>query len=227
MTIHLANPYVSSHQRFLLTGVQVGLEPSDNADPSTNASQQNQNNDARPDKPTDKQLVVPPPTKYFQRSTSMSGQVTWDGGLATMTDIAGRTSSLHEWPMFDDQQFSNKRNSNIGVNVNQAGRDNAGMAAKMATSGSIFGGAMPDWPLDEFFGFGEFNGGFGFPEHGSSKVCILLGLHVSIFTYELSVYFVKYDPMFPYLSLLFSFFLKKHILCRIILVILGFCQIWV
>jgi hypothetical protein len=114
----------------------------------------------------------------------MLGQVTWDGGLSTMTGITARPSSLHEWPTFDDQQFINKRNSDIGVDVNQACRDNASMAAKTATSGSIFGGAMPDWPLDEIFGFIEYNGGFGFPEHGSSKVCILLGLHISIFTDE-------------------------------------------
>jgi Phosphotyrosyl phosphate activator (PTPA) protein len=37
-----------------------------------------------------------------------------------------------------------------------------GMAAKMATSGNIFGGAMPDFPLDELFWFSEINGGFGF-----------------------------------------------------------------
>lgn len=168
ISIHSANPYVSSHQRFLLTGVQVGLEASDNAAPSTTASQPNGNSNTTPNKPVERPLAVPPQTKSFERSTSMAGKVTWDGSLATMTGMAARTSSLPEWPVFDEQQFSNKRNG-------------PSMASKTATSGSIYTGTLPDWPLDEFFGFSEFNGAWGFPEHGSSKVCALPDLGISIF----------------------------------------------
>ncbi|XP_078164193.1 B-box zinc finger protein 22-like [Carex rostrata] len=169
ISIHSANPYVSSHQRFLLTGVQVGLEASDNAAPSTTASQPNGNSNTTPNKPVERPLAVPPPTKSFERSTSMAGKVTWDGSLATMTGMAARTSSLPEWPVFDEQQFSNKRSGNVGVNSNQVGKDGTSMASKTATSGSIYTGTLPDWPLDEFFGFSEFNGAWEFPEHGSSK----------------------------------------------------------
>jgi hypothetical protein len=29
---------------------------------------------------------------------------------------------------------------------------------------------LPDWPLDEFFGFSEYSAGLGFAENGTSKV---------------------------------------------------------
>lgn len=142
----------------------------------------------------------------------MLGPVTWDGSVATMTGIAARTSSLHEWPMFNDEQFNNKRSSNIGVNFNQVGRDGTGMAAKTATSGNIFGGTMPDWPLDEFFGFNEFGGGFGFPEHGSSKVCILLDLGIFILTYQWSATFFQVRSCVPIYVIIFYFLMIRAVL---------------
>ncbi|KAJ4750174.1 B-box zinc finger family protein [Rhynchospora pubera] len=170
ISIHSANPYVSSHQRFLLTGVQVGLEPSDNAKvPSTSSNQPNRNSNPAPNKSIERTLEVPPQTKSFPKNASISGQATWDGSLATITGMAAPTNSLLEWPELCEQQFIIKRSSNGGVNPNQGGRDGNGMTAKAVPVGNILGGTTPDWPLDEFFGFNGFNGGFGFPEHGSSK----------------------------------------------------------
>ena len=42
--------------------------------------------------------------------------------------------------------------------------------AKASYSGVNMVGSLPDWSVDDLFGFTDFNQHYGFPENGSSKV---------------------------------------------------------
>ncbi|KAJ3693880.1 hypothetical protein LUZ60_009360 [Juncus effusus] len=162
ITIHSANTFVSSHQRFLLTGVQVALESIENPNLTPNPN------------PSSKPPAVPLPVTSFEKSSSISGQISWESNFNNLTDTLPHT--LPDWPVINAQQFStsdlaNKRSyNNMVCNSVQAGREGGGTANKIAPGGGLFSGNTPDWPLDEFFGFREYNNsGFGFAEHGSSK----------------------------------------------------------
>ncbi|XP_008794150.1 B-box zinc finger protein 22 [Phoenix dactylifera] len=123
VAIHTANPYVSAHQRFLITGVQVGLEPTEPVASFVN------------EKLNASEKTAESPSKSLpKRSHSMS--------------LSSETNEV----------FSS-----------QVGKDEGLAASKMSFSGVPMPGSIPDWPLDEFFGFADFSQNFGFTEHGSSK----------------------------------------------------------
>ncbi|KAJ6844146.1 B-box zinc finger protein 22-like [Iris pallida] len=122
VSIHTANPYVSAHRRFLLTGVRVALEHAEPV-PSVVGKEQPNSTGSRAVEPSPK----PSPNKCSlplsgESNEVYSGQVSKDGNLSPNK------------PPF-------------------------------------CGGAIPDWPLDDLFGFSDFNfnQSYGFTEHGSSK----------------------------------------------------------
>lgn len=126
VAIHTANPHVSAHQRFLVTGVQVGLEPTE---PVASFANEQLNYSGK--------TVEWPSKSVPKRSHSMS--------------LSGETNEVFSSQVVKDEGLA---------------------ASKMSFSGVTMPGSIPDWPLDEFFGFTDFSQNFGFMEHGSSKVSL-------------------------------------------------------
>ncbi|XP_074589051.1 B-box zinc finger protein 22-like [Curcuma longa] len=123
VAVHTANPYVSAHQRFLLTGVRVGLDHTEPAASPLAGSQLHVS--GRSVEPQSKQLPsISNPMSSLDTNGVVSSQMHEDGGL---------------------------------------------VASKTPISGFNMAGSILDWPLDEFFGFSEFNQNFGFTEQYSSK----------------------------------------------------------
>jgi len=163
VAVHTANAFVSAHRRFLLTGVQVGLEPDDQEpeqEPEPEPEPQPANN-------ASSAPLQPPPCPKKRSPTPLysNGDIDWPAGQ----DI-GITGNLPDWSVIDDQfgsgspAFSPAEPALIKAPPKKIAR-----GPVTAASAALFGGSMPDWPLDEFFGFAEFNSGFGFAENGTSK----------------------------------------------------------
>ncbi|KAJ6852860.1 B-box zinc finger protein 22-like [Iris pallida] len=112
VAIHTNNPYVSAHRRFLISGVQVGLE---HAEPVPSAAKEQSN--------------------------------------SVVESLANGSSSL---------PFSGESN-------NEGYSD---QAINNGYAGGSMGGNLPDWPLDDLFGFTDYN-----QNYGSPKVKQLIYLH--------------------------------------------------
>lgn len=123
VSIHTANSFVSAHRRFLVTGVQVGLEPAD-ALPSFTTEQSNS-----------------------------VGRVT-----ESSCKPLPKGSSSMPFSVQANQVFSSQTN-----------RDGYFGEAKSPYSGANLIGSLPDWSVDDLFGFTDFNQNYGFQEHNSSK----------------------------------------------------------
>uniref|UniRef100_A0A0A9CG96 B box-type domain-containing protein n=1 Tax=Arundo donax TaxID=35708 RepID=A0A0A9CG96_ARUDO len=161
VAMHTANAFVSAHRRFLLTGVQVGLQPADAQQP-----------DAQPPNASAAPLQTPPPPPPPAKKGSSPAPLYSDDDIdwAAGPDV-GITGNLPDWSVVDEQ-FSApvpKPPPEPVVNKPPSKRSPRGaVAAAFGGHGGITGG-MQNWPLDEFFGFSEFNAGLGFTENGTSK----------------------------------------------------------
>lgn len=155
VAVHTANAFVSAHRRFLLTGVQVGLVPDDQEPEPPNAS-------AAPP-------LQPPPCPKKNSPTLLysDDDIDWAAG----PDV-GITGNLPDWSVVDEQ-FSSPALRPAEPAVSKTPPKRSPRGPVTAGSAAVFGGlggvagSMPDWPLDEFFGFAEFNAGFGFTENGT------------------------------------------------------------
>ncbi|KAL6838791.1 hypothetical protein ACP4OV_031505 [Aristida adscensionis] len=156
VAVHTANAFVSAHRRFLLTGVQVGLHP-DAQDPEPQTPSASAAAAAAP---------LPPPAAAAaaaaaKKSSSppplySDGDIDWAAG----PDV-GITGSLPDWSVVDEQFSAPAPKMAEPVAIKTTPK-------RSAAYGGAAGG-MPDWPLDDFFGFSEFNAGLGFAENGTSK----------------------------------------------------------
>ncbi|XP_062217061.1 B-box zinc finger protein 22-like isoform X2 [Phragmites australis] len=159
VAVHTANAFVSSHRRFLLTGVQVGLQ-SDAQEPETQPPHASA---AAP-----LQTPPPPPAKKGGSSPAplySDDEIDW----ATGPDV-GITGDLPDWSVVNEQ-FSApvpRPAESVVIKPPPKRSPREPVAAAFAGHGSLAGG-MPDWPLDEFLGFSEFNAGRGFTENGMPK----------------------------------------------------------
>ncbi|XBI25971.1 hypothetical protein VPH35_050787 [Triticum aestivum] len=163
VAVHTANAFVSAHRRFLLTGVQVSLEPDEQEEPVPEP-------EPEPQPPNNASSApLPPPMCHRKRSPTplySDGDIDWAAG----PDV-GITGNLPDWSVIDEQFGSGTPALRPAEpEVIKAPPRKSPRVAVTAASAALFGGSMPDWPLDEFFGFTEFNSGFGFAENGTSKV---------------------------------------------------------
>ncbi|OEL25514.1 B-box zinc finger protein 22 [Dichanthelium oligosanthes] len=164
VAVHTANAFASTHRRFLLTGVQVGLQP-DAQEPEPHPP--NAASAAAPAPlPTP---PPPPPAKKAHGSPAplySDDDIDWTaGGLGV-----GITGNMPDWSLVDEQfGAAVSRPAEPMVTRTPSKRSpRRPLAAAFAVQGGLAGG-MADWPLDEFFGFSEFNAGLGFTENGTSK----------------------------------------------------------
>ncbi|XP_020192017.1 B-box zinc finger protein 22 [Aegilops tauschii subsp. strangulata] len=162
VAVHTANAFVSAHRRFLLTGVQVGLEPDEQEEPVPEPEPEPQ-----PPNNASSAPLQPPmcPRKRSPTPLYSDGDIDWAAG----PDV-GITGNLPDWSVIDEQFGSGTPALRPAEpEVIKAPPKKSPRVAVTAASAALFGGSMPDWPLDEFFGFTEFNSGFGFAENGTSK----------------------------------------------------------
>uniref|UniRef100_A0A0E0JFB4 B box-type domain-containing protein n=1 Tax=Oryza punctata TaxID=4537 RepID=A0A0E0JFB4_ORYPU len=189
VAVHTANAFVSSHRRFLLTGVQVGL---DNPTPTAHddddehhhphplsSSSSPPRNTASSAPPMQQQ---PPPQPPCARKRSPSPLYSDDDVIdwATGGHDVSITANLPDWSLVDEQftttapPVRQAAATAEPVMIKTApkrascGHVTAGTAAVLGNLAGLAGGS-PDWPLDEFFGFADFNSGFAFAENGTSK----------------------------------------------------------
>ncbi|CAL4958831.1 unnamed protein product [Urochloa decumbens] len=158
VAVHTANAFVSAHRRFLLTGVQVGLQPNAAQDPEPpQASAAAALAPAAP-------LPTPPPAKKARGSPVAplysDDDVGWAAGGGAGAGVAG---NLLDWPLVDEQFGGAPVPSQAEPMVVTRTPSKRGLA-------TAFAGGMLDWPLDEFFGFAEFNAGLSFTDNGTSKL---------------------------------------------------------
>ncbi|XP_025819038.1 B-box zinc finger protein 22-like [Panicum hallii] len=156
VAVHTANAFVSGHRRFLLTGVQVGLQP-DAQEPAPDPP--NAASAAAAPAP----LPTPPSAKKARSSPAplySDDDIDWAIGGPDV-GIAG---NLPDWSVVDEQ-FSAPVPRPAEPLVT---RTPSKRSPRRPVQGCLAGG-MPDWTLDEFFGFSDFNPGLGFTENGTSK----------------------------------------------------------
>ncbi|XP_062195791.1 B-box zinc finger protein 22-like [Phragmites australis] len=163
VAVHTANAFVSAHRRFLLTGVQVSLQP------GTQEPEPHPPNATAAAAP----LQTPPPLPPAKKGASSPAPLYSDDDIdidwAAGPDV-GVTGNLPDWSVVNEQ-FSAPvpRPSEPVVTKPPSKRSPRGaVAAAFGDQGGVTG-AMQDWQLDEFFGFSEFNAGLGFTENGTSK----------------------------------------------------------
>jgi hypothetical protein len=172
VAVHTANAFVSAHRRFLLTGVQVGLQPeaqdTEPPRPPNAAASASPPAAAAP-------LPTPPPPPAKKARTSPAPLYSDDDDIDWATaggHGVGITGNLPDWPLVDEQ-FSApvpRTAAEAMVTRNPSKRSpRRPLAAAFTIQGGLAGG-MPDWPLEDFLGFSEFNAGLGFTENGTSKV---------------------------------------------------------
>lgn len=99
VAIHTANAYVSSHQRFLLTGVKVGLEPTEPVIfSSKDKSNSTQKNTDMPSRSLSKKGS--PMSSSGDNNEARSSQVSGSGGLPIKVSFSGAMPGIiPEWPM--------------------------------------------------------------------------------------------------------------------------------
>jgi hypothetical protein len=159
VAIHTVNPFVSAHQRFLLTGVQVGLDPADPippvADKRVNASGGS----------------VYQPTKHLSRRnpTVPSSGESSDSVPAVRTGAVNWTMNNSTIGSSDESPAILQSSQATSAFSNQFNGIND-QAYYLPLSGGNGSDNLPDWHVDEFFSSSEFGPNVWFTEHCSSKV---------------------------------------------------------
>lgn len=153
VAIHTANNFVSAHQRFLLTGVKVGLEP---AEPGSSSSGGRTNSGERvSDAENRASLKRSAPTSnagVYKKPVPVQRGVEADNNIplkrSTPKTVAfeyPKVQSVHSGALEDITE------------------------SRMTIAGGSVAGTLSQWPIDEYFGLNDFQLSFGFPDNGSSK----------------------------------------------------------
>ncbi|CAO2836463.1 unnamed protein product [Amaranthus hypochondriacus] len=151
VAIHTANSFVSGHQRFLLTGVSVGLEP---AEPGSSSSGGKSNSGEKVcDAENRATLKRSAPTSTTSQN-SKSGSVQRGVEPVMPSKRSTPKTVACEYPKFQPVQ------SGALEDITQS---------KITIAGGSATGALSQWQMDDFFGLNDFQLNYGFPENVSSK----------------------------------------------------------
>jgi hypothetical protein len=183
VAIHTVNPFVSAHQRFLLTGVQVGLDPADPVPPVAD-KHANAGGDSvyKPTKNLSRKSPTVPssgessdsvPSENVIRGdycrqnyvpTVRNGVVNWTMNNSTIPSLEPQSEY-----MSDESLALLQCSLATSAFANQINKNND-QACNLLLLGGNGSENLPDWPVDEFFSSSEFGPNFSFAEHCSSKV---------------------------------------------------------
>ncbi|KQK19605.1 B-box zinc finger protein 22 [Brachypodium distachyon] len=182
VAIHTVNSFVSVHQRFLLTGVQVGLDP---ADPVPPIADKHVNVSGGSVDSQMKHLPRKNPTVLFSGETSVSipSQNAISEDYSRQSPVPNIRTGMVNWTMNNSAIRSEEpppkylsegsptlllSSQTTTAFSNQMNKD-SDRAYNLPFSGGNGSDSLPDWHVDEFFSNSEYGPNLGFAEHGSSK----------------------------------------------------------
>ncbi|XP_074290132.1 B-box zinc finger protein 22-like [Silene latifolia] len=151
IAIHTVNSFVSAHQRFLLTGVKVGLEAAEPGSSSSRGRTQSVDRGSDYADNRDAPTAIEPASTTTRYDRTISGH---DGAA----DIA----------------FSNKRSMPMSMSEYariqpvQNGTLEDLTQSRMNFAGGSNSGNLSQWPLEEFLGMSDFHHNYSFTGNGSS-----------------------------------------------------------
>ncbi|CAN6172559.1 unnamed protein product [Urochloa humidicola] len=182
VAIHTVNSFVSVHQRFLLTGVQVGLDPADPVPPIADKHVNAVGGSVH-------QPAKHPPRR--SQSVQFSGEGTasvpsknaTNGGYSRQNSVPTAKAGVVDWTMHNSAirsvESPPKYMSEESPTLLQSSQTTAAFsnqinsdsdrAYNLQFSGGNGSDSLPDWPVDEFFSNSEYSPNFSFAEHGSAK----------------------------------------------------------
>ncbi|KAL5200223.1 hypothetical protein ABZP36_021426 [Zizania latifolia] len=183
VSIHTVNSFVSVHQRFLLTGVQVGLDPADPvppiADKNVNAA------GGSVDAPTKRLQRNPTVLLYGESSACLPSQITINEDYSRKGSNTNTRTGAVNWTTSNITIRSTKpppkyslegrpallpasHTNTMAVYSNQISKD-SDRVYNLPFTGGNGSESLHDWHMDEFFNNSEYGPNFCFAEHGSSK----------------------------------------------------------
>ncbi|AQL02055.1 B-box zinc finger protein 22 [Zea mays] len=182
VAIHTVNSFVSVHQRFLLTGVQVGLDP---ADPVPPIAEKHVNAvGGSVNQPVRHQPRRSPTVQFsVEGSASVPTKNVTNGDCSRQNFVPTARAEVVDWtmnnstirsvespPKYISEESPTLLQSSQTTTVfsNQINGNSDG-AYHLSFSGGNVTDSLPDWPVDEFFSNSEYGPNFGFSENGSSK----------------------------------------------------------
>ncbi|KAK9688721.1 hypothetical protein RND81_09G006400 [Saponaria officinalis] len=151
IAIHTANSFVSAHQRFLLTGVKVGLEAAEPGSSSSGGVAQSGEKGSDADNRAASKRSAPTSTMtLFDRASS--GQ----NGTAMVTQSDKRSMPISVSEYAKIQPVQNGTLEDL-------------MQSRMSFAGGSVTGNLSQWPIDEFLAMSDFPQCYGFIDNGSPK----------------------------------------------------------
>lgn len=151
VAIHTANAYVAAHQRFLLTGVKVGLEPAELGSSSSGAKMPSS------EKPSDAKNRGATKRSAPASVTSQYERV----GLA-QSGVGASMPSKRSMPVSVASEYAKGHPMQSGALEDM-------VQPRLTFSGGSAAGTIPQWPMDDFLGLIDSHPNYGFSENGSSK----------------------------------------------------------
>lgn len=156
IAIHTANSFVSAHQRFLLTGVQVGLEATEPGSSSSGGNTQSGEKGSDTDnRAAPKRTASNPTVTQFDRVSS--GQNGAHPAKATHSDERSIPMSM-----------SVSEDAKMQLPVQNGTLEDLTQSTMNFVGGSVTGN-LSQWPIDEFLAMSDFPQSYGFTDNGSSK----------------------------------------------------------
>ncbi|PIM99060.1 hypothetical protein CDL12_28449 [Handroanthus impetiginosus] len=129
VAVHTANPLVSAHQRFLLTGVKVGLEATEPGSSSSPAKIQSHSSEkiSGPDPPSLPKKTSPvSPTVQYSKNVPVQGIVAGDFSSSKLAFTGGSaTGSISQWHL-DDFLGLGDYNQNYNFMDNTSSKEDSG-----------------------------------------------------------------------------------------------------
>uniref|UniRef100_J3MBC3 B box-type domain-containing protein n=1 Tax=Oryza brachyantha TaxID=4533 RepID=J3MBC3_ORYBR len=180
VSIHTVNSFVSVHQRFLLTGVQVGLDPADPVPP--NAEKHVNTADGSVDSPTKHLQRNPTALLSGESSVSLASQNAINGDYSKQSSVTNTRTGAVNWTMSNNTirsidtppKYSSEESpalvlagqtNTMAAYSNQISKD-SDRVYNLPFTGGNGSDCLHDWHVDDFFNNSE----FGFADHSSSKV---------------------------------------------------------
>ncbi|KAL8141299.1 hypothetical protein V2J09_007320 [Rumex salicifolius] len=149
IAIHNANPYVSSHQRFLLTGVRVGAETAELGSSSSMGRSPSVDKVSDTDTRSVSQISAP---------MTVAGQ--YDKPVPARTSLKNLPPTKRSTPMPMVEDYAKELPAEGG---------NVGDYSQTRVSFAGGPGSAAQWHIDDFLGFNEYNQNFSYTDQGSSK----------------------------------------------------------
>uniref|UniRef100_A0A0D9WM06 B box-type domain-containing protein n=1 Tax=Leersia perrieri TaxID=77586 RepID=A0A0D9WM06_9ORYZ len=179
VSIHTVNSFVSVHQRFLLTGVQVGLDPADPVPPI--ADKHVNTTGASVDSPTKHLQRNPTVLLSGESSASLTSQNATNRDHSRQNSVTIARNGAVNWTMGNNTirsidpppKYSTEESpalllaghtNTMAAYSNQISKD-SDQVYNLPFAGGNGSDSLHDWPVDDFFSNSE----FGFAEHGSTK----------------------------------------------------------